>query len=452
MNEQAIRDFKKIFSDRFSTNSTHLESVSMDESSLEPVMPDAVAWCNSEDEIVAAVNVAYEHGIPITARGAGTSLEGNSIPVKGSIVLDFSQMNEIIAVYPEDLQVTVQPGIIYDQLNDKLSQYGLFFPPSPGGSSDTATIGGMVSTNASGIYSVKYGGTRNYVLQLNVVTGTGELITVGSGCKKTTSGYALKELIVGSEGTLGIVTEITLRLDGIPESRKRDAFLFPAEKNCTEAVATMMSYGLDLGAVEYIDKHSVEALNMLHDYGLPEKPALFLETMGSEANATEMMTYASQVCGEFGGEAINVEDPWEIRHEVTTAIKLRKQGFKIIRNDVAFPISRLPEIAEKCYEMADDVGLLIHLFGHVGIGILHALILANSTQPDELRKADELNQKIIETVVEMGGSISGEHGIGIAHKNRMTLEHSRDLHLMKGIKKLFDPQNILNPGKIFDVD
>ncbi len=438
--------------DHFTINKTDLISVSHDESSLDGVIPELLIYPETSQEISNIIKFCYKNEIKITTRGAGTSLEGNSIPVKGGIVLDLSKMKQIIELRENDLQISIQPGIIYKELNDFLKPYGLFFPPSPGGSSDIATIGGMVSTNASGIYSVKYGGTRDYVLKLKIITGTGEVIDIGNHCVKSSSGYHLVGLLCGSEGTLGIITEITLKLKGLPENYKKIAYSFPEENKAVSAITEMIKYGLDISAVEYLDRHCISALNNLKSYGLEENPVIFLELQGSEESIESTLSYINTICNDYNAKELilkNNQNPWEIRHHTTTSIKLLKKDHTIIRNDIAFPISKLSILVEKCYDLAKEYNLLVHTFGHVGLGILHVLILADKNNKTDWNNAQKMNETIIEYAINLNGSTSGEHGIGISLKKFMEKEHGKALDLMIGIKKVFDPKNILNPDKIF---
>ncbi len=329
--------------ERVSTRPADLDLAAHDESSCPPSRPDVVVWPLTTDEVSRVIRHAYTHDIPLTARGAGSSLEGNPIPVRGGIVLDLSRMDKILTVHAEDLQVTVQPGIVYNHLNEQLKPYGLFFPPSPGGSSDVATVGGMVANNASGIYSVKYGGTRDHVKAATVVTGTGEVLHLGTRCRKTSSGYHLLGLLVGSEGTLAIATELTLSLVGLPQGRKQRAFTFPSEKAAVTAIAEMMRYGVDLAAVEFLDRRSVAALNRFQEFGLIEQPSLFIEVHGSPTSVDEVFATARTVCEEHGGTLIVLpggRNPWEVRHFTTRAIQALNPQAKTIRTDMGFPISR----------------------------------------------------------------------------------------------------------------
>jgi D-lactate dehydrogenase (cytochrome) len=390
--------------------------------------------------------------MPLTARGAGSSLEGNPIPVRGGIVLDVSRMDQIVTVHAGDLQVTVQPGIVYNQLNEQLKPHGLFFPPSPGGSSDVATIGGMAANNASGIYSVKYGGTRDHVKAATVVTGTGETLQLGTRSRKTSSGYHLLGLLIGSEGTLGIVTEVTLSLIGLPQGRTQGAFTFPTEQAAASAIADMMRYGVDLAAVEFLDRRTIAALNRFQGFGLIEQPSLFIEVHGSPGTVAEIFSTATALCEEHSGQLIALpggRNPWEVRHFTTRAIQALNPQAKTIRTDMGFPISCLPEVVERSYAIAKRHGVVLHTFGHAGIGILHALLREDPLDTVRWAKANQAKDEIVAFVLSVGGTASGEHGIGLGSRKYVQQEHGPALEYMKGIKQLFDPKGILNPGKIW---
>jgi len=440
--------------EQVSTQPDQLAVASVDESTLPGVTPLAVVWVLNTREISEIVRLCCQSRTPITTRGAGSALEGSTIPLKNGIVLDVSRMNRILNFWPEDLQVEVEPGIIYDNLNDRLKREGLFFPPSPGGSGDVATVGGMVSTNASGVYSVKYGGTREYVLALKIVTGTGEILTLGNRAIKRSSGYSLVELIAGSEGTLAIISSVTIKLAGIPEDRLQTAFKFKSETDAARAVSEMRRYGLDLAAIEFLDRRLMTALNQLKDYGLEEVPALFLEFHGPKPVLESNNELVESICLELGAEKLELADgqrPWEVRHWATDAVKHYKPGYSIIRNDVAFPISKLREMVEYCHRLGDEYGITMFTFGHVGLGLLHSLMLARKDNLTEWNTAHELSNRIIKKTIEIGGTISGEHGIGLGHKDLFEKEHGPAVDFMRKIKRQFDPGNILNPGKIFDV-
>jgi len=438
--------------DRVSTKPPDLELASHDESSCSPSLPDVVAWPLTTEEVCRVIRHAHDRSIPLTARGAGSSLEGNPIPIRGGIVLDLSRMDKILAVHTEDLQVTVQPGIVYNHLNDRLKPHGLFFPPSPGGSSDVATVGGMVANNASGIYSVKYGGTRDHVKAATVVTGTGEVLHLGTRCRKTSSGYHLLGLLVGSEGTLAIATELTLSLVGLPQGRRQGAFTFPSEKDAVTAIAEMMRYGVDLAAVEFLDRRSVAALNRFQGFGLEERPSLFIEVHGTPASVDEVFSTVQTLCEERGGTLIALpggRNPWEVRHFTTRAIQALNPKAKTIRTDMGFPVSRLPEVVEQSYVVAERHGVVLHTFGHAGLGILHALLREDPNDAERWGAANQAKDEIVAFVLSVGGTASGEHGIGLGSRKYVQQEHGAALELMKGIKQLFDPKEILNPGKIW---
>ncbi len=438
--------------DRVSTKAADLEVAAHDESSCLAVSPDVVVWPLTTDEVSRVVRYAHDRNIPLTARGAGSSLEGNPIPVRGGIVLDLSRMTAIVEVHTDDLQVTVQPGIVYNQLNEQLKPYGLFFPPSPGGSSDVATIGGMVANNASGIYSVKYGGTRDHVKAATVVTGTGEVLHLGTRSRKTSSGYHVLGLVVGSEGTLAIATELTLSLVGIPQGRQQGAFTFPTEHAAVTAIADMMRYGVDLAAVEFLDRRSIAALNRFQGFGLDEHPSLFIEVHGSPSSVAEVFTSAKTLCEEHEGTLIRLPDgrnPWEVRHFTTRAIQALNPRAKTIRTDMGFPVSRLPDVVERSYAIAERYGVVLHTFGHAGLGILHALLREDPNETARWATAQQAKDDIVAFVLSVGGTASGEHGIGLGSRKYVQQEHGAALELMKGIKQLFDPKGILNPGKIW---
>ncbi len=438
---------------QISTQTDQLNSVARDESALPGVVPKVLVWATSTDQIASIVKVCAESGTPITTRGAGSALEGSTIPLPHGVVLDLSRMIKVLNVWPDDLQVEVEPGIIYDHLNDKLKNDGLFFPPSPGGSGDIATLGGMVSTNASGIYSVKYGGTRDYLLALEVITGTGEVVNLGNRAVKRSSGYNLVELIVGSEGTLGIISKVTLKLAGLPEGRRQSAFVFGDNISAAKAVSEMMRYGLDLAAIEFLDEQLTVALNKLKNYGLSEAPMLFLEFHGSEPVLDANSELAASICEELDAKPLVLTDgqrPWEIRHWATDAVKHYLPGKSILRNDVAFPISQLPDMVAYCHELGQSENIPMFTFGHVGMGLLHALMLADPKDTDEWNRAQSINHRIIEKTISLDGTISGEHGIGLGHKDLFAKEHGAAVGLMRQIKQQFDPRGILNPGKIFD--
>jgi D-lactate dehydrogenase (cytochrome) len=434
---------------RCSTRPADLTAASRDASSLPATEPDAVVWPLSTDDVVAVVRFAREHRTPLTPRGAGSSLEGNPIPVRGGVVLDCSRMADVLAIRPDDLQVDVQPGVVYAALNRALRPHGLFFPPSPGGSADVATIGGMVANNASGIYSVRYGGTRDHVRAATVVTGTGDVLRLGNRCRKSASGYHLLGLLVGSEGTLAIATELTLALAGLPAARRQGGFRFPDATAAARATAELIRFGIDVAAVEFLDTRTVSALERFGGFGLVAVPSLLIEVHGSAAGVAESWGAADEVLTGAGGERIELpggRDVWSIREVATRAVEAVRPGAATVRADLAIPIGALPSLVARCEAVARERDLDVYLFGHAGIGILHALVLADDAQRAAAEAARDV---LVEAALALGGSCSGEHGMGLGNRRYAAREHGAALALMQGVKALFDPDGILNPGKIW---
>lgn len=444
-----LRQLRDALPERVSTRQADLEAASHDESSLPAVLPGAVVWPLSTDEVVGVVRIAAAGRVPLTARGAGSSLEGNPIPVQGGIVLDCSRMAEIVAVRPDDLQVDVQPGVVYAALNRSLRPHGLFFPPSPGGSADVATIGGMAANNASGIYSVKYGGTRDHVRALTVVTGTGDVLRLGNRCRKSATGYHLLGLMIGSEGTLGIVTELTLALAGLPPARRQGGRLFPDPAAAARATAELVRYGIDVAAVEFLDARTVAALNRYRGYGLPERPCLLVEVHGSAGGVEEAWLAAEDVLAAAGGEPLALphgQDAWGIREHATRSIAALRPGAATVRADLAIPIGALPALVDACARESRTHAMDVHLFGHAGIGILHALVLADAA---ERPRAERMREALVAHALALGGACSGEHGMGLGNRAFARREHGPAVDYMARVKTVFDPHGILNPGKIW---
>jgi len=443
-----LRALGELLPGRCSTRPADLEAASRDASSLAGARPEVVVWPLSTDEVAAVVRVAHRHSVALTARGAGSSLEGNPIPVRGGVVLDCSRMTAVVAVRPADLQVDVQPGVVYAALNRQLRPHGLFFPPSPGGSAELATVGGMVANNASGIYSVRYGGTREHVRAATVVTGTGQVLRLGNRCRKSSSGYHLLGLLVGSEGTLAIATELTLALAGLPVARRQGGFAFPDARAAAAATADLIRFGIDVAAVEFLDRRTVHALNRLGGFGLAETPCLLVEVHGSESGVGEAWRAVEGVVADAGGSVLEIpgSNPWAVREQATRAIEALRPGAATVRADVAIPIGALPELVDRAEATAAARGLEAHLFGHAGIGILHVLVRATEAEQEV---AAEVRDALVEAALGLGGSCSGEHGMGLGNRRYAAREHGEALELARAIKDVFDPRGILNPGKMW---
>jgi len=441
--------------DRMSQGESILDLHSKDESFHLRKKPDLVVWPLSAEEIGQILKLANERRIPVTPWGAGTSLEGNPIPVKGGIVLDLQQMNRILELRAEDLQVRVEAGVIYKELNQYLSRYGLFFPPDPGAS---ATIGGMVGNNASGIRTIKYGATKDFVLSMVVVLPSGEVIRIGTNATKTSSGYDLCRLFVGSEGTLGVMTEVTLRLIGLPEEFMAAIAQFNLVREATDTVSQIMRSGLSPAALELLDAPTVQVVNQFKKLSLEEKPTLFIEFHGaSAAGLKEELRLVEEICGEnrclrfdsgIGREERN--RLWEARYGVRESIKVNNPGLHPLVIDTAVPISKYPDMVEWSQKIVEKKGLKGYAFGHAGSGNLHMEILGVPEEKTQWQKVREAEGEIVDFALECGGTATGEHGIGIGKKTFMKKEHGESLRLMEQIKELLDPKGIMNPGKMFE--
>ncbi len=419
------------------------------------VKPDVVVW--PENAMHVSRILAYANGrkLPITPRGAGSSLAGNVIPLKGGIVLAFRKMNRVLEVYDKDLQVRVEPGMVYEELNSKLQPYDLFFPPDPG-SSSVCTIGGMVANNASGLGAVKYGVTGDYVLGLEVVLPNGTVIRTGSRAIKSSVGYDLTRLFVGSEGTLGTITEITLRLRTLPEARVTALSYFDSTSDATQAVSDIIKSGLAPAAIEFLDQETIRAVNKAKMLGLKEHAAmLLLEFHGSKDTAEHDLKLALEKC-----ESRSAVEMREAQNE-EERVKLwagRKAGYPsllqsapgVIIGDIVVPISKITEMLNQIYVIAKEDDVNLACFGHFGDGNIHTNILTDRHDKGLWEKGVKANESFVEYAIKLGGVASGEHGVGIEKIGFMKMQHGESLGLMKSIKSLIDPNGIMNPGKIFD--
>lgn len=417
-------------------------------------MPAAVVWPADTAQVSAVVQHANARGIPITPWGAGTSIEGNPIPVSGGIVLDFGRMDRILSVRREDFQVDVQPGIKYKDMNAALARDGLFFAPDPGAN---ASVGGMVANNAAGTRTPGYGATRDNVLRLEVVLADGEVIRTGTRAVKTSSGYDLVRLFVGSEGTLGVITEITLKLAPLPEKFSAVVAAFPTVEHATQAVATIMGSGLRPVALEYIDVNVVRALNTTGEFTLPEHPTLVFEFhSASEAGLQEELSLVEAICVEercldfTAGLGREQRDRlWRMRHSTFEVLVRQNPGVSFIVCDVAAPVSAYPRLIEASNRALESRGLKAYTVGHAGDGNAHPLIPYLPGEPASYARASEANAEIVEAALALGGTATGEHGVGLGKRKFMQREHGPALDVMRAIKRALDPNGILNPGKIF---
>jgi D-lactate dehydrogenase (cytochrome) len=430
------------------------EQYASDESPHAGRVPDAVVWPVSTDEVATVLAAANDRGVPVTPRSGGSGLEGNAIPTAGGIVLSTAEIDGI-EVSPGDMQVTVGAGVVYAARNERLASHGLRFAPGIS-SGDVATIGGMVATNASGFNAVRYGETRDHVRRLEVVTADGRVVDCGRGVVKTSAGYSLKDLFVGSEGTLGVVTEVTLGLVGIPEYRRAALVTFPSRVDASGAVADAIGSALVPGAIEFIDTTAVKMLNAYHvDVSFEERPTLIIELHANNSGIEEDLAFAKAICEDHGmlsweaaGEE-NLDDIWQARRDKYPATQSYREGWEVaLVGDVVVPISRYPDIVEEVSRVSEELDLLTSCVGHAGDGNLHFTSLVDPDDEEMVERAHELNERVVRKAIALGGTSTGEHGVGIGKRQFMAEEHGQALDLMRSVKETFDPNKILNPGKV----
>ncbi|MGB6651719.1 MAG: FAD-linked oxidase C-terminal domain-containing protein [Xanthobacteraceae bacterium] len=416
--------------------------------------PDAVVFPQATEEVQEIVRLCARHRMPVVAFGTGTSLEGQVNAPRGGICLDFRDMNRVLAVHAEDLDCVIEPGITRKALNEHLRDSGLFFPIDPGAD---ASLGGMAATRASGTNAVRYGTMKDNVLALKAVLANGEVMTTAHRAKKSSAGYDLTRLIVGSEGTLGIITELTLRLSGIPEAIASGVCPFPSVEAACNATILAIQSGIPVARIELLDALQVRASNLYSKLALPEVRMLFVEFHGSEASVAEQSQRFGEIAGEFGGGpfdwATRAEDRtrlWQARHDAYWAAQRLRPGVQALSSDVCVPISRLAECVGESQRDAAASRLLAPVVGHVGDGNFHMLLLIDRNDADEVRRAEQFLARLAERAVAMDGTCTGEHGIGQGKMKYLLAEHGAPaLETMRAIKRALDPLDILNPGKIF---
>jgi D-lactate dehydrogenase (cytochrome) len=415
--------------------------------------PDAVVFAENREDVVDAVKICATHDAPIIAFGIGSSLEGHVNAPHGGVSLDLSRMNQVLAVHAEDLDCVVQPGITRKALNEHLRDSGLFFPIDPGAD---ASIGGMTATRASGTNAVRYGTMKDNVLALEVVTAEGAVARTASRAKKSSAGYDLTRLFVGSEGTLGVVTEITLRLHGLPEAIAGGHCPFGSVRSACDAVIATIQSGLPVARIELLDALQVRACNLHSKLTLPETPMLFLEFHGTAASVEEQSRRFGEIAAEFGGGPFvwtaQPEDRtrlWQARHDVYWASLLLRPGARLFATDVCVPISRLADCVEETQRDIAECGMIAPIVGHVGDGNFHVSPLVDMDDPADVARAQGFSSRLVHRALEMGGTCTGEHGVGQMKIPYLEQEHPlATLDLMRRVKASFDPKNIMNPGKI----
>lgn len=443
---------ERLGADKVSQNETELYRHSKDESPHPPIEPDVVCFPENTEDVIHIVEIADQFGVSVTPYGAGSGLEGQAIPINKGISVDFERMNKVLDFSPEDLIITVQPGITRLQLNELINKHGLQFPIDPGAD---ASLGGMVANNASGTTAVKFGSMRDQLLDLEIVLANGKVIRTGSKAKKSSSGYHLTGLFTGSEGTLGIVTEITLRLHGIPEHIIAARCTFDDINTCAEAATMILQSGIPVLRMELVDDQSIATVNAYGNYDIPVAHSLFFEFAGTKGGTEEEAATAEELMRELGcndwetaGTSQERAQLWKARHEMSYAYS-HAEGVVTAGGDVCVPISKLPEMVNLARELTEQSGLKSGVFGHVGDGNFHTIIAFDPNNPDERARAEQANEALARRAIEVGGSCTGEHGVGLGKRQLQQAEHGEALVIMKQMKQMLDPKNILNPGKIF---
>jgi D-lactate dehydrogenase (cytochrome) len=420
--------------------------------------PDAVVYPTSTAEVSTVLAGAHERGIPVTPYAAGTSLEGNPIPFEGGISMNLTRMDEILSVRPADLQMDVQPGVMGSELDPAAGKHGLFFPPLPS-SGDISTIGGMIANAASGMQTVKYGEIADWVLELEVVLADGSVITAGSKAVKTSSGYNLRDLLVGSEGTLGVVTRATLELAGRPEEIRGGRVLFSSLSDAAGAVADAVQSGVDVAKIELIDAESAMMSNAYTGADLPDVPMVFLE-FHADHGIDEEIDFCRAVMDAHSPDEFELADEermdeiWRARRDLAFAARSYDPDRQPIHpGDVTVPISEYGPTIEYAKSLAEEYDLLTPCFGHAGDGNIHYTALIDPSDPDEIERGQQLYSDIVDRAIEVDGTATGEHGIGLGKRKYLLREHGEDgVAAMQAVKDALDPTGILNPGKIFPGD
>lgn len=455
LSDPFLEELRGVVEQRLSTSEAVCFQHGKDESWHESVPPGAVVFAHSTEEVSDIVKICAAHKVPVIPYGTGTSLEGHVGAIFGGVCIDLTEMNEIINVNAEDLDVTVQPGVRRKQLNEYLRDTGLFFPIDPGAD---ASLGGMTATRASGTNAVRYGTMRENVLSMTVVMADGRIIKTASRAKKSSAGYDLTRLFVGSEGTLGVITEITLRLYGIPEAVSAAVCPFPDLESAVNTVIQTIQCGIPVARIELMDDVQMKALNAYSNYEYPEQNTLLFEFHGTEQGVKEQAELVGDIAADHGaGEfqwAVKAEERtklWQARHDSYYAALALRPGAKGMATDVCVPISKLADCILAARKDVDEQNLLSPIVGHVGDGNFHLCFIMDPDDPDEMRRVDEVNRRMVLRAIAMGGTCTGEHGVGVGKMEFMVAEHGEALSVMRSMKIALDPDNIMNPGKIISL-
>ena len=450
--QQAITELQAVLGDRITTSKSDLDLHGQNETHFPHLPPDAVAYPETTDEVARIVRICAANDCPIIPWGVGTSLEGHALALKGGVTIDFVGMDRLLEVNDADMDCTVQPGITREALNTELRATGLFFPVDPGAN---ATIGGMAATRASGTTAVRYGTMRDNVLALEVVTADGRIIRTGSRARKTSAGYDLTGLFLGSEGTLGVITALTLRLQGQPEAISAGICAFDEIADAVNAVITTIQMGIPMARIEFVDEATAAAFNAQSGAGMPEKPHLMVEFHGSDVGVAEQSERFGEIVAEFGGSEFQWSKQteernrlWKMRHNAYYSCLQLRPGATAVVTDLCVPISRLAEAVAETRADIDASPIPGPILGHVGDGNFHAILLVEPGNHAEMTAAKALSHRMVERALRLGGTVTGEHGVGMGKLDYMEAEHGAGWDVMGQIKRALDPQGILNPGKM----
>ncbi len=451
-----LDELRALLGDRVTTSRAIREHHGKDESYYPYALPDAVTFPHSTEEVRDIVNICRRYRTPMIPFGAGTSLEGHVLATSGGVTIDLSQMNKVLKINAEDLDAVVQAGVTRKQLNEEIRHMGLMFPIDPGAD---ATLGGMASTRASGTNAVRYGTMRENVLSLTVVMVDGKVIKTSRRSRKSAAGYDLTRLFVGAEGTLGVITEVTVRLYAVPEAMSAAVCSFKDIAGAVNTVIQTLQAGIPIARSEALCALTMKALNAYNKTSHKEQPTLFLEFHGTQASVAEQAGLVQEIAREQGGEdfqwATKAEDRnrlWSARHMAYFASLQLKPGTRAVSTDVCVPISRLTECIIDTTKDIDRASMPIPLFGHVGDGNFHLVILIRPESEEDLSEAKAFNERLVRRALDMEGTCTGEHGVGWGKKKWLIEEHGEAIALMQSIKRTFDPDNLMNPGKLVSLD
>ena len=456
MNDQVQAEFKRIFNGRFSTSESTRANYARGEDTFDPILSKAVVFPETNEEVSKILSLCNENKIPVVPFGTGTSLEGNVVGNDKGITISLEKMNKVLSVNAEDFDCRVQACVTKEQLNEYLREDGVFFPIDPGAN---AAIGGMASTSASGTMAVKYGTMKTAISGLTVVLPNGDIIKTGSRTKKTSAGYNLTNLFIGSEGTLGIITEIQLRLSPIPESIMSAVCHFPSLENAVQTAQQVIQYGVPIARIEMLNKEQMEiSINYSKLKDIEAVPTLFFEFHGSEASNKENIKIVEEISKDNNGSSFkwakDLEERnklWKARWDVYYSVKALINNGRVYSTDVCLPISNITECVNFAEEETKKLGLRAPMVGHLGDGNFHVILPYDPKEQGIYNKIRDFSDLLIKKTLELQGTITGEHGVGLHKKSYLIQEHADCIPLMKSIKKSIDPNNIMNPGKIFDL-